>query len=168
MVEKIEANNTPEELKEREQLYYDNLNTDNLPKVKIPSLKYALYNYKISKVFRAKINEIKADVILLKNKLEGYKGNKINILEKNKQLNEINERLAFIEKEDLDDYTFYKEYLVTAAKRRDVINNDIAKKVYVKSSEEIIRARIKKFMKYEKNFLIYNDNILQLKTFFNM
>ena len=83
-------------------------------------------------------------------------------------MDEINSKLTQFLTEDSDDYNFYKEYLVTAAKRRDVINNEIAKKVYVETSEEIIKSRIKKFLQQEKNFIIFNDIILQLKNIFNI
>ena len=49
--------------------------------------------------------------------MENYKGNKINILENNKQLNEISEKLAFIEKEDSDDYNLCKQYFITPVKK---------------------------------------------------
>ena len=168
MEKKIEIHNIPKELKGREKIYYDALTTKKFPRLRIPSLKYAVYSFEISEVFKEKIRSIKKEITELKTEINKYKGNKINIDVENKKLDEINSKLTQFLTEDSDDYNFYKEYLVTAAKRRDVINNEIAKKVYVETSEEIIKSRIKKFLQQEKNFIIFNDIILQLKNIFNI
>ena len=136
--------------------------------MEFPSLKYAVFNFEVSEVFRNKIKAIKRDIATLKAKINKYKGNKINIEEENKKLDEINIKMTQLEAEDSEDYNYYKEYLITAAKRRDVINNKIAKKVYVETSEEIIKSRIKKLLNQEKNFIIFYDIIFQLNNIINI
>ena len=64
-------------------------------------------------------------------------------------------------------YDFYSVYLGKVAKEYDDLNNNLTKNVYVKSSEEIIFAQIKYYLKCEKYFLIYNDVITRLTSFFN-
>ena len=157
-----------EELKQREKIYYKSLTTDNFPKLEFPSLKYAVFNFKVTEVFRNKIKAIRRDIAAIKEKINKYKGNKINIEEENKKLDEINIKMTQLEAEDSEDYNYYKEYLITAAKRRDVINNEIAKKVYVETSEEIIKSRIKKLLNQEKNFIIFYDIIFQLNNIINI
>jgi len=127
-----------------------------------------VFNFEVSEVFRNKIKAIKRDIATLKAKINKYKGNKINIEEENKKLDEINIKMTQLEAEDSEDYNYYKEYLITAAKRRDVINNKIAKKVYVETSEEIIKSRIKKLLNQEKNFIIFYDIIFQLNNIINI
>ena len=127
-----------------------------------------MFNFEISEVFRNKIKAIRRDIAALKEKINKYKGNKINIEEENKKLDEINIKRTQLEAEDSEDYNYYKEYLITAAKRRDVINNEIAKKVYVETSEEIIKSRIKKLLNQEKNFIIFYDIIFQLNNIINI
>ena len=165
---KIEIPNIPQELKQREKIYYKSLTTDKFPKLEFPSLKYAVFNFEVSEVFRNKIKAIRRDIGALKEKINKYKGKKINIEEENKKLDEINIKMTQLEAEDSEDYNYYKEYLITAAKRRDVINNEIAKKVYVETSEEIIKSRIKKLLNQEKNFIIFYDIIFQLNNIVNI
>lgn len=154
-MKKIKNENLPEELKKREALYLNALNTDGYPPLEFPSLKYSLFNLKLSVVFNNQIGIIKTDIETLKRKLISLKENPL-ISNELKKLDEIDKKLVIFLNEEKEDYDFYKEYLITIAKRRDVINNEIAKRVYTNISEEIIVNRIKKFLKYEKTFVIFN------------
>ena len=60
------------------------------------------------------------------------------------------------------------KYALYNAKKLDVLKNDFVKRIYIKSSEEIIIGRIKYYLNYEKKFLIFNDIINQLINLFNI
>ena len=100
--------------------------------------------------------------------MNNYEGDKIDKVQENIKLNNILEIVAKFEEECSQDYHFYKEYLITTAKRNDFLNNGMATQIYIKSSEEIIQFRIKKFLKQEKYFIIFNDLIYELKKFFHI
>ena len=100
--------------------------------------------------------------------MNNYEGNEIDKTQENTKLSNILEKVAIFEKECSEDYDFYEEYLITLAKRKDVLNNKIATQIYIKSSEEIIKFRIKKFLKQEKHFIIFNEIIYKLKNFFDI
>ena len=55
----------------------------DLKQVKTPYLKYAIYNLNLLEAFETKINKIKDSIKELTEKLDNYKGNKIDpIIEK--------------------------------------------------------------------------------------
>lgn len=167
---KLKIDNSLEELKEAEEIYCQSLNMvghEGL-NLELPSLKFTVFNMKISKVFRAKIAHIKEDIILLKNKLNNYKGNKIDNVKENAYLDDIYKTLTSLEDKDIAEEKFYERYLIVIAKRADTLNDEPSKKVYIGSSEEILKNRIEYFLKCEKQFLIYNDNIIVLKKIFNI
>ena len=158
------------ELKEVEEYYTKCLDAkvEDSNFRKYPSLKYALYNLLLLKTFEGRINKIRDDIKELKKKLNAYKGNKVNAKNELEKLEEIRIKLIFIEKEAKEGYEFYVDYLTKLAKKNDVLNNETMKSIYIKASEEIIKTQINYYMKYEKNFLIFNDNINQLKNIFNI
>ena len=84
-----------------------------------------------------------------------------------KKLNEISNKLISIKKVAENIYEIYKDYLTKIAKNYDVIKNDIVKRIYIKSSEEIIVPRIKYYLGVENNFLNIYDTIKPLINFFN-
>lgn len=170
MEDKIELNkilNTYEELKEVALVYNNSINLENIKYLASPSLKYALYNLNLFEVFDARLKTIKLDIENIKKNLKNYKGKEIKINEENKRMDEASEMLRKFEREAKDAYDFYKVYLVKVAKKYDELNNILSEKVYVKSSEEIIFSRIKYYLSCEKYFLIYNDTINLLRSFFN-
>ena len=77
MEKKIEIDNIPKELKGREKIYYDTLKTYKFPRLRIASLKYAVYSFEILEVFKEKISAIRKDITGLKTGINKYKGNKI-------------------------------------------------------------------------------------------
>ena len=81
-----------------------------------------------------------------------------------KTLDEILNKLMAIKKEANDDYDFYKVYLAEIAKTYDILKNDDSKRVYIKSSQDIIISRTKYYLNHEKKFLYFNDIIKQLTT----
>ena len=170
MEDKIELNkilNTYEELKEVALVYNNSINLENIKYLASPSLKYALYNLNLFEVFDARLKTIKFDIENIKKNLKNYKGKEIEINEENKRLDEASEVLRKFENEAKDAYDFYKVYLAKVAKKYDELNNILSEKVYVKSSEEIIFSRIKYYLSCEKYFLIYNDTITLLRSYFN-
>ena len=166
MENRIRIDNKFEELKEREETYCRCLNLDDFGYLTYPSLKYTVYNMKISKEFKNKITQMKNDINELKDKLNKYKGNRFDSKKEIKKLVDIDEELATLLSKDNDDEQFYRAYLIHVAKRSDTLNNEIAKKVYISSCEQILKSRIEYFLKCEKKFLIYNDFIKQIKNFF--
>lgn len=170
MEDKIELNkilNTYEELKEVALVYNNSINLENIKYLASPSLKYALYNLNLFEVFDARLKTIKLDIENIKKYLKNYKGKEIEINEENKRMDEASEMLRKFEREAKDAYDFYKVYLAKVAKKYDELNNILSEKVYVKSSEEIIFSRMKYYLSCEKYFLIYNDTINLLRSFFN-
>ena len=161
------ALDTYDELKEEAQLYYNSLNLDTLKSYPSPSLKYALYNANLFEVFENKIESMNINIEKIRENLKKYKGKKIDVNEEMKKIDDISNRLIVIKKEAKEACYIYLEYLATIAKKFDVLKNDIIKRIYIKSSEEIIIGRIKYYLNYEKEFLIFNDIINQLINLFN-
>ncbi len=161
------ALDTYDELKEEAQLYYNSLNLDKLKLLSSPSLKYALYNANLFKVFENKIESMNINIEKIRENLKKYKGKKIDVNEEMKKIDDISNRLIVIKKEAKEACYIYLEYLSRIAKKFDVLKNDIIKRIYIKSSEEIIIGRIKYYLNYEKEFLIFNDIINQLINLFN-
>ena len=161
------ALDTYDELKEEAQLYYNSLNLDTLKSYPSPSLKYSLYNANLFEVFENKIENMNINIEKIRENLKKYKGKKIDVNEEMKKIDDIYKRLIVIKREGEEICNTYEEYLARVAKKFDVLKNDIVKKIYIKSSEEIIIARIKYYLNYEKEFLIFNDIINQLIKLFN-
>ena len=157
-----------EEIKNAEILYYRSLNIGIDLVDDIPSLKYGIYFSNINDVYQIKIKYIKEDIDLLLKKLDEYKGSEINISEQKNKLDDINKQLDVFLKESKEDLEFYREYLVSLAKKSDVLNNKNVTDVYIKSSEELIKNKIQFFLKKEKNFILFKDSINYLKKFFNI
>lgn len=161
------ALDTYEELKEEAQLYYNSLNLDKLKLLISPSLKYALYNGNLFEVFENRIDSMNINIEKIRENLKKYKGKKIDVNEEMKKIDDISNRLIVIKKEAKEECYIYLEYLSRIAKKFDVLKNDMVKRIYIKSSEEIIITRIKYYLNYEKEFLIFNDIINQLINLFN-
>lgn len=157
-----------EEIKNAEILYYRSLNIGIDLVDDIPSLKYGIYFSNINSVYQIKIKYIKEDIDLLLKKLDEYKGSEINISEQKNKLDDINKQLDVFLKESKEDFEFYRKYLVSLAKKSDVLNNKNVTDVYIKSSEELIKNKIQFFLKKEKNFILFKDSINYLKKFFNI
>lgn len=157
-----------EEIKNAEILYYRSLNINIDLVDDIPSLKYGIYFSNINSVYQIKIKYIKKDIDLLLKKLDEYKGSEINISEQKNKLDDINKQLDVFLKESKEDFEFYRHYLVSLAKKSDVLNNKNVTDVYIKSSEELIKNKIQFFLKKEKNFILFKDSINYLKKFFNI
>ena len=157
-----------EEIKNAEILYYRALNINIDLVDDIPSLKYGIYFSNINSVYQIKIKYIKKDIDLLLKKLDEYKGSEINISEQKNKLDDINKQLDVFLKESKEDFEFYRHYLVSLAKKSDVLNNKNVTDVYIKSSEELIKNKIQFFLKKEKNFILFKDSINYLKKFFNI
>lgn len=157
-----------EEIKNAEILYYRSLNIGIDLVDDIPSLKYGIYFSNINDVYQIKIKYIKKDIDLLLKKLDEYKGSEINISEQKNKLDDINKQLDVFLKESKEDFEFYRHYLVSLAKKSDVLNNKNVTDVYIKSSEELIKNKIQFFLKKEKNFILFKDSINYLKKFFNI
>ena len=157
-----------EEIKNAEILYYRSLNINIDLVDDIPSLKYGIYFSNINSVYQIKIKYIKKDIDLLLKKLDEYKGSEINISEQKNKLDDINKQLDVFLKESKEDFEFYRDYLVSLAKKSDVLNNKNVTDVYIKSSEELIKNKIQFFLKKEKNFILFKDSINYLKKFFNI
>jgi len=157
-----------EEIKNAEILYYRSLNIGIDLVDDIPSLKYGIYFSNINSVYQIKIKYIKKDIDLLLKKLDEYKGSEINISEQKNKLDDINKQLDVFLKESKEDFEFYRHYLVSLAKKSDVLNNKNVTDVYIKSSEELIKNKIQFFLKKEKNFILFKDSINYLKKFFNI
>ena len=165
MEKRFKIDNKFEELKEREEEYYQSINLDGFNNLEYPSLKYAVFNLKISREFEIRITGIKDDINELKDKLNKYKGNCIDTKKEIKKLDDIDEELTTLLSKEYGDEEFYRDYLVHVAKRSDTLNNEIAKSVYISSSEQILKSRIEYFLKCEKKFLIYNEFIKEIKNF---
>ena len=159
--------NTYEELKEVALLYYNSINLKDIEYLVSPSLKYALFHLNLFEVFKARLRSIIIEIENTKKNLKHYNGKEIDIKQENKKLDEACKMLIKFKNEAKDSYEFYKDYLAKVAKKYDVLNNIPSKTVYIKSSEEIILSRIKYYFACEKYFIIFNDNISQLKIFLN-
>ena len=160
------ALNTYEELKETTQLYYNCLNKDKMKLLVSPLLKYALYNLNLFDAFNDRLKSMNIEIEKLKENLKNYKGKKIDANEEMKKLDGISCKLITIEKQANKEYDYYKVYLVEVAKQFDKLKNDIAKTIYIKTSEDIIISRIIYYLNYEKIFIIFNDIFKQLSTIF--
>ena len=77
-------------------------------------------------------------------------------------------KLISFEKEAKDGYEYYKTYLIGGARMSDDLGDETAKNLYVKSSDNIIKSQIEFYMKYEKNFVIFKDDINIIKNIFNL
>ena len=168
MEDKIELNkilNTYEELKEVALLYNNSINLKDIKYLVSPSLKYALYNLNLFEIFEARLKSIRTDIENIIKNLKNYKGREIDVIEENKRLDEASEMIRKFESEANDAYDFYRVYLAKVTKKYDDLNDISSKKVYVKSSEEIIFSRMKYYLVCEKYFLIYSDIIKQLRRF---
>jgi hypothetical protein len=137
-----------EEIKNAEILYYRSLNINIDLVDDIPSLKYGIYFNNINYVYQIKIKYIKKDIDLLLKKLDEYKGSEINISEQKNKLDDINKQLDVFLKESKEDLEFYREYLVSLAKKSDVLNNKNVTDVYIKSSEELIKNKISSYFSF--------------------
>ena len=128
-----------EELKETKELYIKNLDADADKNgyMKYPCLKYALYNWNLLLTFDDRIDKIKNDIKELKEKLNDYKGNKVNANKEIEKLDENTNKLLSIQKEAKEGYEYYKHYLIKLAKKSDELNNETAKSIYINTSEEI-------------------------------
>ena len=69
-------------------------------------------------------------------------------------------------KEAENSYEFYRKYLTNLAKKADTLNDDTAKKVYIQSSEEVIKIEINIYLNYEKSLILIKERINDLKTYF--
>ena len=69
-------------------------------------------------------------------------------------------------KEAKNSYDFYRKYLTNLAKKADTLNDDTAKKVYIQSSEEVIKIEINIYLNYEKSLILIKERINDLKTYF--
>ena len=119
-------------------------------------------------VFKDKLETIKASIEEVIEKLNTYKGNKINPTVEKKALEEIINKLDSYEKNAEEENSYYNEYLTRTAKRFYTSENESTKQVYINTSEEIIKGRIKYFITIEKSLLLFNDNINKLKQFFSI
>ena len=63
-------------------------------------------------------------------------------------------------------FPFYRKYLTNLAKKADTLNDDTAKKVYIQSSEEVIKIEINIYLNYEKSLILIKERINYLKTYF--
>ena len=48
----------------------------------------------------------------------------------------------------------------------DTLNDDTAKKVYIQSSEEVIKIEINIYLNHEKSLILIKERINDLKTYF--
>ena len=168
--QKLNSFDTIEQIKEAEELYNKCLTVTptDLKNVRYPCLKYVVYNLKLLIVFKDKIETIKASIEEVIEKLNTYKGNKINPTEEKKALEEIINKLDSYKKNAEEEYSYYTEYLIRTAKRFYTSENESTKQVYINTSEEIIKGRIKYFITYEKSLIMFKDNINKLKQFFSI
>ena len=85
-------------------------------------MKYHACSWNLFQAFNERINQIKTLINNIKEDLKDYKDHKIDkIKEKEKaKLDEMMKNLFSFEKEADDGYKYYREYLITLAKRADV------------------------------------------------
>ena len=72
------------------------------------------------------------------------------------------------EKNAEEENSYYNEYLTRTAKRFYTSENESTKQVYINTSEEIIKGRIKYFITIEKSLILFIDKINKLKQFFSI
>ena len=134
--------------------------------VKHPSLIYGIYSINLLYTFRDRIQEIENSINDIQEKLNNYKGSKLDIRKEIENLNENKNKLDSFKKEAKNSYDFYKKYLTNLAKKADTLNDDTAKKVYIQSSEEVIKIEINIYLNYEKSLILIKERINDLKTYF--
>lgn len=76
--------------------------------------------------------------------------------------------LNIFKKESKELFLSYDIYLAKVAKSTDAIKNDIAKNIYIKTSEEIINMQIKYNISCGKSLILFKDYINNLKNIFNI
>ena len=70
---------TPDELKDAANIYYNCINLNGIETLKSPSLKYSLYNLHLFEAFKIRNERLKTEIEKLKERLKNYKGNKLDI-----------------------------------------------------------------------------------------
>ena len=156
---------TPDELKDAANIYYNCINLNGIETLKSPSLKYSLYSLHLFEAFKIRNERLKTEIEKLKERLKNYKGNKLDINKEMIRLDDISSKLEILGKEAKEFYDFDITYLGKVAYEYDAIKDDTIKSIYVNSSEEVVISRIKYYINYEKYFLIYSDIIKQLLSF---
>lgn len=159
-----------DELRDIRRMYIDSLNDTDVinEKSKYPSLVYAIYNRKLSKTFFDRIYVIKNDIKEIIERLNNYKGIKIDPKEEKLKLDEIMTKLNSIEKKEIDDYKYYADYLVGVEENFYSLKTKEAEHIYVNTSKQILNIRLNNYLKNEKSFLLFNDNINKLNKIFNI
>ena len=153
------------ELREAEEIYNNCFNIEDFGETKYPSLKYTFCCINLRDEFIERLNNIKNDIKHTRKKLANYNGTKINAKLENDKLEENINKLVSIEKKVDEENEYFCDYLVTIAKRSDILRTELAKNIYIKISEDIINSQIKTLIKYEKSFLIIKDDLNRLKEY---
>ena len=166
----MKLTNSYEELKEAKEIYIKYLlaSGEKVKRIKYPSLKYMIYSYQLLEAFKDRINQIKSNINEIKEKINDFEGNKIGRIKEIEKLDENMNKLISLEKEAKDGYEYYKTYLIGTARISDDLGDETAKNVYVKSSYDIIKSQIEFYMKCEKYFVIFKDDINIIKNIFNL
>ena len=159
-----------EELREAEELYKNCLivTEEELKYIENPSLKYAVYSFNIYQAFQDRIEKMITSIKDIKTKLNKNINNELDITKEKEKLDEFINKLNIFKKESEELFCSYDVYLVKVAKSANTIKNDIAKNIYIKTSEEIINMQIKYNIKCEKSLILFKDYINNLKNIFNI
>ena len=159
-----------EELREAEELYKNCLivTEEELKYLAHPSLKYAVYSFNINEAFQARIEKMITSIEDIKKKLNKNINNELDITKEKEKLDEFINKLNIFKKESEELFCSYDVYLVKVAKSANTIKNDIAKNIYIKTSEEIINMQIKYNIRCEKSLILFKDYINNLKNIFNI
>ena len=159
-----------EELREAEELYKNCLivTEEELKYLASPSLKYAVYSFNINEAFQARIEKMITSIEDIKKKLNKNINNELDITKEKEKLDEFINKLNIFKKESEELFSSYTEYLAKVAKSANTIRNDIAKNIYIKTSEEIINMQIKYNIRCEKSLILFKDYINNLKNIFNI
>ena len=159
-----------EELREAEELYKNCLivTEEELKYIKSPSLKYAVYSFNIDQAFQDRIEKMITSIKDIKTKLNKNINNELDITKEKEKLDEFINMLNIFKKESKELFLSYDIYLAKVAKSTDAIKNDIAKNIYIKTSEEIINMQIKYNIRCEKSLILFKDYINNLKNIFNI
>ena len=159
-----------EELREAEELYKNCLivTEEELKYLAHPSLKYAVYSFNIYQAFQARIEKMITSIKDIKKKLNKNINNELDITKEKEKLDEFINKLNIFKKESEELFCSYDVYLVKVAKSANTIKNDIAKNIYIKTSEEIINMQIKYNIRCEKSLILFKDYINNLKNIFNI
>ena len=159
-----------EELREAEELYKNCLivTEEELKYIVNPSLKYAVYSFNIDQAFQDQIEKMITSIEDIKKKLNKNINNELDITKEKEKLDEFINKLNIFKKESEELFSSYTEYLAKVAKSANTIRNDIAKNIYIKTSEEIINMQIKYNIKCEKSLILFKDYINNLKNIFNI